>query len=100
MFPCSQSGPAIEVLCTSRKSTKKPLSCPHCSSSVFLLEGYHEFKKIYDATRKDPVVAISAGLRDYVSYAMCAGCKKAATDYLMEKGLIDQLYELHEVRKP
>jgi hypothetical protein len=81
-------------------SRKKPLACPHCSSPVFIIEGYHEFRNIYDASRKDPVLVTTGGTKDYVVYASCAGCKQAATDYLMEKGVINQLYELREIRKP
>jgi hypothetical protein len=80
-------------------SRKKPLACPHCSSPVFVIEGYHEFRKIYDASRKDPVLVTTGGTKDYVVYAFCAGCKKAATDYLMDLGLFDSLYEIQVVQR-
>ena len=77
---------------------KRSLACPHCGSTSFVIEGYREFKATYDTSRRDPVVLTTGGLNSYVTYAMCAGCHRAAIDYLMDEGVFRALYELCEVR--
>jgi S-adenosylhomocysteine hydrolase len=46
---------------------KRSVASPHCGSTSFVMEGYHEFKKVSDASRENPVVVTTEGLKDYVS---------------------------------